>query len=155
MIIHETNSDLKRESAVIQKVMRQFRCGAIKLPMHERLDFALTRNEGIVAFAEIKVRTFNIDRYPTVMVNLDKVASARLLTLHTNLPAFLFVQYTDALAYIDFQAEFEPRLGGRTDRNRPRDIGLMAHFNSQKFTRIEDGQIKSIGKSRRNYGRTR
>jgi hypothetical protein len=129
----ETQADLNREAQVIKRVCNHFNCEALKLPTHQRLDFALTRQADIVAFAEIKVRRCASDAYKTAMIHLDKVIFAHQLSDIASTPAFLFIQWTDGLGYVDFKSSFYTRLGGRTDRGIVKDYSLVAHYPMENF----------------------
>lgn len=131
--VMETKADLQREAKVIKRICQQFGCEALKLPTHQRLDFALTREADIVAFAEIKVRQCASDTYKTAMIHLDKVIFAHQLSDIVQTPAFLFIQWTDLLGYVDFKSSFYTRLGGRTDRGIVKDYSLVAHYPIENF----------------------
>jgi len=135
--ILETNADLEREAVVIKRLCSRFSCEAIKLPIHQRLDYALTRKGIVEAFVEIKVRTVTSTTFDTAMIALDKVLAARQVAYATKKPVLLAIQWTDKLMFVDFAAGFSTKLGGRTDRNIMTDYGLVAHYNIGDFTEIK------------------
>lgn len=132
----ETEHDLKLELLTINTINRLWNCESVKLPNHQRLDFALLQRGNIKAFVEIKCRTFESSRYKDTMLHLDKVMAARDLSKHTGLDSYLIVQWTDRLATINFAEDFDVGFGGRRDRGDSQDVGLVAHFEISKFKEL-------------------
>ena len=133
----ETEHDLKLELLTINTINRLWNCESVKLPNHQRLDFALLQRGEIKAFVEIKCRTFESSRYKETMLHLDMVMAARDLTFHTNIPAFLVVRWTDVIGFVNFNADFRTEIGGRVDRGLERDFGLMAKIAIMDFSMLE------------------
>ena len=73
----ETEQNLKMELLTISEIGTAWKCEPVKLPQYCQLDFALTRQGKIEAFAEVKCRTFNRDRYKTSLIHLHKMIYAR------------------------------------------------------------------------------
>ena len=74
---YETQADRNNEQRVAD-LLAEKGYSLDKLPMSFGLDVAITDDfeEKIVAFAEIKARTFEMNKYPTAMINLHKVIRA-------------------------------------------------------------------------------
>ena len=132
---YESHLDRQNEQ-IVAKVIRGLGYELTKLPPHYRLDYVVMREGKPRAFVEVKARTFNMQKYPTALVNLHKVIAARQLSFETDLPSYMLVLYKDALARISFAEEFE--LGflanGRKDRDDPMDRDLVCHFPIERFT---------------------
>ena len=136
--LYESAQDLRNEHEVIEKVSLHLNADYKKLPISYKLDFAMHKMaSGFVwFFCEVKVRTCKMNRYPTMMLNLDKVMAARDLSKHTGLDSYLIVQWTDRLATINFAEDFDVGFGGRRDRGDSQDVGLVAHFEISKFKEL-------------------
>lgn len=131
--VYETQADLDRETLVIQKVADLYDCEFHKLPMRDRLDFAMLRNGEIVAFVEIKCRNCMSHTYDTIMMTMDKVLAARRLQAETGLPAYFVVDYMDRTMIMSFDCQFKTVIGGRRDRNDTQDMGIVALFSKDDF----------------------
>ena len=82
---YETPGDLANERHVAG-VMDGLGYGLEKLPMQYRLDFAIFKDGDCLGFAEVKTRSFEMNKYPTVMISLSKVMTAKVITETTGLP---------------------------------------------------------------------
>jgi len=131
---YETQADRKNEQRV-SEILKSKGFTVMKLPISYQLDWAIIDDSTgkISSFGEVKTRTFNMDKYPTAMVNLHKVIKANDISACTGLPCYLIVLYLDALARIDFASEFEVKVGGRSDRNDPQDRDVCAYYPISGF----------------------
>jgi hypothetical protein len=134
--LYETDADLQREQAVIDRICKGGQ-RAEKLPIHNHLDYAIFNGNTLAALVEIRCRNNFMTKYPTFFCNLSKVMSARQLSEACNTPAYLFVQWSDRLAYINFDAPYTVQYGGRNQMRDWQDKGLLAHF--------EIGLFKGVG----------
>jgi len=127
------------EKMVSLKIEKKFGLILKKLKMNYHLDFAGFKNEEIKIFGEIKVRSHNYGKYPTVMVSAYKFLGLKQILQTFNKPVFLFIQYNDGLYYWRFNIEdkYTLRWGGRTDRNSHKDIEPMAHFPIRYFKELK------------------
>ena len=135
--IYETQDDRDREALVAKKVGDAFKCSMGKLQPRDAFDFAAMRGDKIVGFVEIKVRANPMGQYSTYMISMTKLATAHAIFAATKTPCILAVQWTDALGYIDMNAvDVTLKMGGRSDRNDPRDIEPVCHIDISGFTLI-------------------
>ena len=132
---YESAVDIQNEKLVAD-ALANIGVEVYKLPIQYRLDWLLRRNGQPIGFAEVKARKCDLHTYPTVMISLSKVMHARLLTEATGLPAHLILLYRDALAKLDFAADFTVHPGGRTDRNDPQDLDVCAYYPISRLTVI-------------------
>lgn len=130
---YETAADLTNEQHVVG-VMDGLGYGLEKLPIQYRLDFAIFKDGDCLGFAEVKTRTFEMNKYPTVMISLSKVVAAKAITETTGLPCYLIVKYTDVIARLDFASSHQLRMGGRADRGDPQDRDICAFYPITRFT---------------------
>ena len=135
---YEQAIDLQNELSVA-KLLKRHNYSLHKLPVQYGIDCAIhcDQDDCIVGFGEIKTRTFEMNKYPTAMVNLHKVVRARHLTETTGLPSYLIVLWTDALARISFASDFSLQMGGRTDRGDPQDVDVCAYYPIESFKVLE------------------
>lgn len=133
----ETSENLKLEMITMSKVAETWKVTPVKLPQYCQLDFALLRDGNIAAFAEIKCRTFNMNRYKTSLIHLHKMIYARQVAFETGIPTFLIVRWMDRVGYCNFDVDFLTTIGGRRDRGIERDYGLMAEVPIEQFKVLE------------------
>jgi len=133
--MYETQADRNNEQRVAD-LLAEKGYSLDKLPMSFGLDVVITDDfeEKIVAFAEIKARTFEMNKYPTAMINLHKVIRAHDISACTGLPSYFIVLYRDALVRINFASEFAVKMGGRSDRGDPADRDVCAYYPIEGFT---------------------
>jgi hypothetical protein len=133
---YETEADLDNERRVAEEIGGHWACILRKNPDQYRLDFTCYRDERAVAFAEIKCRDITFDQYDTIILSLSKVMAANLMHMTTSLPAFLIVEFTDALAYADLLRLRPVTVGGRVDRGDSQDMEPVIHIPIEDFRKI-------------------
>lgn len=134
----ETEHNLKMEMLTIAEIGTAWKCEPVKLPQYCQLDFALTREGKIEAFAEVKCRTFPRDRFKTSLIHLHKMMYARQVAFETGIPTFLIVRWTDWIGACSFKVDFHTTVGGRRDRGIERDYGLMAEVPIDEFHMVRE-----------------
>lgn len=135
--MRETSEDRSNEVLTMSEVCGKWRCEAFKLPQYHSLDHALIRDRKVFAIAEVKVRGHSRHKYPSVMIGLDKVLTARQIGRASGLKTFLIVRWTDGLGFINFEADCDIEIGGRTDRDTD-ETTLVALFRFSDFTMIRE-----------------
>ena len=137
--VYETDSDLEKELELISLVSEKWQCSYFKLPISYRLDFALTRNDRIVSFVEVRCRNNSIDKYSTIVCAVNKRVKALELSAATDVKSIFLVKYTDKIAYIDFAVKPDSiSIGGRTGKNRRdyEDVEPICHYSVERLTLI-------------------
>jgi len=137
--LYETEADLSREAGVMQTAAEAWKCDYLKLPLSYRLDYALLRDERLVALAEIRVRFVSVMQYPTIIFSVMKRATANMLSDQLYVPSLFVVQYDDALRYIDFtETPDDVTVGGRTGQARRdhADVELVGHYRTDRLKRL-------------------
>ena len=130
---YETQKDLDNEKQVIDLICNLTNATAHKLPISDHLDFAMFRDNDLVALVEIKRRKVNSQEWPTYMISYRKVKEARQMSWDLSVPAYLFVQFNDRIGYVNFDAEFKAGYNGRRDTNDPGDINLVCYYSMADF----------------------
>ena len=133
--LYETEADRIRENKVLERIMIHTDAQALKLAKRDRLDYAMFRNGQCVALIEIKTRRIPFNQFETVMIEYSKAEAARQIAFETGLPCYLFVEWMDALGFINFAEHFDLGVGGRRDRHTE-DYGLAAYYPRRKFKLI-------------------
>ena len=131
--MYENANDLRSEKNLISYVSDCWNVASYKLPMSYKIDYVMYRNESLVGFAEVKVRTHTFGTFPTYIISLAKVMEARRLARETNTKSILIVSWTDRTGYLDFFSHHQIRHGGRSDRNDWQDQEPMCHFDLKHF----------------------
>lgn len=97
---------------------------AQKLATRYGLDYAIVKNSHISAFVELKCRKVFSTKYNTLILNINKLNSARQLTTN-NVKCWLFVRWLDCDGMLEFGAHFKDyalMMVERSDRDDPQDI---------------------------------
>lgn len=135
--VYESQSDLDNEVEVLTRLKGRG-WSFIKLPKSYHMDYLAFREGKPFSFIEIKTRTFPKNQFDTSFINLDKLIKAKELSSALELGTWLFVQWTDQIGCINLNTcEYEIRLGGRTDRNDPADIGPVIHIKVDDFKELK------------------
>lgn len=134
---YETEADRKNEKRVAQKAASAWGgCLAEKLPKQYRADFGFVDSrESVLAWAEVKCRTNEHDRYPTYMLSLAKWLEAERLSQDTGLPFYLLVEFTDGIYYLRVKKleGISIKMGGRSDRGDAQDREPTVHIPMRHF----------------------
>lgn len=136
---YESNEDLKRESELADEIAMRWNCDLHKLPLQYHLDFVAERDGQIRAFLEFKCRTFEMDKYPTFMISMSKMLTARLMFGVSGKDTYLIVKWTDKIARCDIlHCKYDVAMGGRRDRGDWQDIDPCCYIPLSEFTIIAD-----------------
>jgi hypothetical protein len=145
--MYETDADLQREGTVAQAFEKAWKVKTVKLPIKYALDYAMTRQDKVFAFAEIKTRRIpmeDIDRRGGYDLGLAKWMAGKEAHEATGLPFVLIVKLPDGLYYSMFgdgHNSFKPDdviMGGRIDRNDTQDFEPMVIIRAERFKKLKD-----------------
>lgn len=135
---YERQADRDAENRLIELVCKRYQLDSFyKLPASYILDFAVSRNDQIIGFVEVKKRTTAMRQYPTFFIALHKVLQAKqyeLIGFHSR----VVVEWSDCIGSVRLGAPFELKFGGRSDRNDSADQEPMAHFSIDSFDILEE-----------------
>ena len=128
--MYESQIARDTEEGVITFACRKWGYDAHKLPISYGLDYALSKKNKIVGYAEVKRRHNLKNKYPTIFIAQHKWMSAKALEL----PCIWIVAWNDCLGYINFDTPYEYiAMGGRKDRSDPADQEPMVHWDTNNF----------------------
>lgn len=134
--IYETAQDRANELDVMNRI-----CGDDitykKLPMRDFIDFALFRDDELVSLVEVRHRKTAMRKFPTLYCDAAKVLHARAYSELLQVPVYLFVQWSDKLAYINFNEAFKTSFNGNKKNTRDeQEQSLVAHFDIDLFREV-------------------
>jgi hypothetical protein len=134
--MYENAQSLGVEEATMAAACMAWGAGKRKLPIAYRVDWAVTMNNAIVAWAECKRRYNPSTRYPTLILSLAKYMHGVELSERTGLPFMVVVEFDDGIWY--YEHETMPPLvwGGRRDRNDSQDQEPLVDIPIAKFSRL-------------------
>ena len=115
--LYENNSDLVKEGDIVSTVCAKLNVNAFKLPIKYRADYAMERNDSIVALAEIKDRNC-ASTIKRIIMSLDKWTLGCQFAKSMQVPFCLFVRFSDGVTKwirLDDRV-FEISINGRNDR---------------------------------------
>jgi len=137
MVIYETEADRANESAIFGTVTRKYNC---KVEPCEQLSYAdgylLYEDESRGAVVEVKKRNNAHNKYPTYMLSANKHSNLIDISTSQNIPALLFVGFTDGIYATKLKSEYPTAKGGRRDRNNPLDVEDCIYIPMNEFREI-------------------
>lgn len=138
---YETKEDLTNEESVAKIFCLNMNCTYKKVKEIDDYspDVTFWRDEKRVAVGEIKVRTNVRNFYPTYLISANKINSVNERWSPT--PFFLIVRWTDQICWVKVDDDsirgWQIRMGGREDRNNPKDKELCYLIPVDQFTRLK------------------
>ena len=141
--LYETSADLNGEADVAKMLEDKWSCKFVKLPIRYHLDFVISRNDVALAYAELKIRKYSMERIGSMggyMMSVGKWAAAKQLCEASLIPFILIVKTPEGL-YQMKETKFSPdsvSVRGRTDRNDWQDIEPCVMLNVDKFKKITE-----------------
>ena len=130
---YETIDDLRNERNVIEAFCNPFDYQYAKMPKQYHLDYCVLKQDKVVGFCEVKVRTNNHNQYDTLLLSLSKVSAANGLKNASGINSILLVKWKDKFGYTYFKNDWPVMVGGRKDRNDWQDIEPVVHIPISEF----------------------
>jgi len=137
--LFETVHDRKNEQEVADVMAKHWQVTMKKLPMSQRLDYAMMQGGTVVALCEIKCRKFKWGEFPDVMLSASKVKFANEMFKAFAVKTLFIV--SDRENVIKFtpihEATFSITFGGRTASPRDnQDSELIVNIPNDCFETI-------------------
>tara|TARA_R110000803_G_scaffold10912_8_gene33210 strand:+ start:4222 stop:4635 length:414 start_codon:yes stop_codon:yes gene_type:complete len=137
MMIYETEADRANESGVFGTIAKKYNCKVEKCEQLSYADGYLLYEDGSRgALVEVKKRNNAHNRYPTYMLSANKHRNLIDISTTQNIPALLFVGFTDGVYATKLKPEYPTGQGGRYDRNNPYDIENCIYIALDEFKQI-------------------
>lgn len=101
----------------------------------------------LYGLAELKYRTIPFTRYPTTVIDTEKIIKMRERVSHTALPVFIFFRFTDQDVYyrVRLDDEFEQTLNRntKTTKDHKWELKPLSHIPVEKLLSIRKHKIKN------------
>ena len=109
-----------------------------KLTNKYTADFLAFRFGRAVALIEVKERTFEMGRFPTALLALDKVLNGLYISEPMSIPYMYFCKWTDQLAYVELTREYyqTTQIQKKDFRNDKQDIQPSIYIPIANFNLI-------------------
>lgn len=121
---YETDEDRAGEARVAETLCEIFKCVPYKLKPSIKLDYALVRDNKIVALMEVKCRKYtkeSVESMGGLILSADKFKTGMEWAKTYNVPFVIAVKFLDCIRYGIFHKDISPIfqlvLAGRNDRN--------------------------------------
>lgn len=121
-MLYETDEHRAAETKLMTALGEAYDYQMMGLPHKYSLDCIAFYKGNAKCFFEFKCRTVSSTEYDTALVNLHKVIAANNMTRATGLKAYLVVQWTDKVGFINFDADKEIGISKRRTRNDAADM---------------------------------
>lgn len=105
-------------------------------PLTYKVDWCMSKGKEIKAWAELKIRNMEVNKYPDVMISAHKMVCGRELSLHSGVPFVIFIAFSDRLGFhiVDLDRSYRMEYGGRTKATRDSaDIEPVCFMNVSEF----------------------
>lgn len=133
----ETDQTKAREQKLGEYISSRWNCELQKLAIKYRFDCLALRDDVAVAWIELRCRENPMLQYPTYMISLHKVQGAKRLEQDTNLPAFLVVEWTDKVGYVNLaKAKWTLGFGGMTKLRDWQDREPVCYIPIEEFEQL-------------------
>lgn len=99
--IFKTDEDERSEAEVAAIASEVWNCQFHAFGRLSPVDWWVERDGRLVAVAELKTRTHDHRRYPTVFLNLRKWSALTMMSAGTGRPAFFVVRFTDGIYWVN------------------------------------------------------
>jgi len=135
---YEKESDRGNEAAVAKTYLKP---GYVleKMPVFFDFDVGYSLNRKLKAVAEIKCRTHPYGTYPTYMISAEKYNKLCTFASHTKVVTLLIVQWScGTIAHVSLPTDVSLFIGGRKDRDDPRDKEIVVHIPIGQFTKKKE-----------------
>jgi hypothetical protein len=132
---YETQAMLEAEHDVIKRFTAGSDLEYRKLPLQYRADYAILTSGTLVSWVEVKIRT---KKYSTYMVSLAKILGMINLSSASKKPAYLLVQYPDALLLHSVTENDLSYIGwgGRNDARDAQDEEPVCYIPMEQFREV-------------------
>ena len=112
----ETEADLLNEKKVVDTLSRHWGFEFHKLDRRYQADFIAMKDDELRLWVEIKCRNMPKDKWPSIILELDKANVMWQLSIHTGVPSVFVVRFTDAIGWIKIAPPFNIKYINYNDR---------------------------------------
>jgi hypothetical protein len=147
---YENDLDRQREEELARLVAQRTGLRPAKLPVQYRVDFALYRQNALVAVAEMKYRDYTVeqlDRWGGYYVSLSKIMGAETICRMTDIPFYVVINFKGDIRVATIAYPFPvvaAREGGRKDRGDWQDLEPVVCYMSRHFTPLATARFAEV-----------
>tara|TARA_Y100000289_G_C3862108_1_gene119062 strand:+ start:68 stop:517 length:450 start_codon:yes stop_codon:yes gene_type:complete len=143
--VYENQQDKKNEEKLAELLAKKFKCEMLPEPKFSYFDYVAHRNKRPVAMIEMRKRSHEYSKYPTIMMPLQKLTAYHAVKGIMNLPCYFVVQWKDYVGYADFDdfiIEADYRIS-EISHNRRGDLRqeIVSHLPKEKVKLIYEGDL--------------
>jgi hypothetical protein len=133
--LYENEGTKEDEERIAALCERAWECKFRKLPIKNRIDFAVTTEDGLLGYAEIKKRKNSKGKYKTWLIALDKWLHAKHIAETSNgVPMMFVVEWEEGIFWIrQDEVVYRVGVGGRSDRSDQMDRELCVFVDVDQF----------------------
>ena len=139
--VYETQYDRQREAEVAAHVESVWKAKCLMMPKFSAADMLILDGQNNPkCWVEIKSRNIIFGQYQNMHIAVEKILRLQELIKLTKLPAIIIANLQDGIFWHhcpQTETEIVKDMGGRTDRNDPQDVGVMACFNWNDFEELK------------------
>lgn len=132
-LIYENEQTLQTERKAISIVADKWATDVVKLPRRYSIDFALLRGDKVMAWVEFKSRKNTMGKFPTYIFGLYKYRNLLSMSETTGIPAFMIVEWQDAMGYVSIPTEHKIIFSGTVKRGDWEDMEPMVEIPIESF----------------------
>ena len=139
--IYEEETDRIKEQEVADLIARKWARKVDKVVQMPKLfpcDMALVKDQKVVAFVEVKSRSFSRHKYDDLMFEVKKSATLFSIATITDKPMFIVCDMTDCVLFTQLQAGYPCIISGRGDRDDSEDIQPQFLIPLSQFQMLHD-----------------
>ena len=132
-VIYENEQTLQTERKAISLVADKWKAEVVKLPRRYSIDFALLRGKKVMAWVEFKSRKNTREKFPTYIFGLYKYRNLLSMSETTGIPAFMIVEWQDAMGYVSIPTKHDIIFSGTVKRGDWEDMEPMVEIPIESF----------------------
>ena len=139
--VYENEQDKKNEERLAKIVAEKFKCEMIPEPKFSYFDYIAHRNKRPVAMIEMRKRSHEYAKWPTIFMPLQKLTAYHAIKGITNLPSYFIGEYTDYVGWADFDdfiMEADFRISEISHKRRGNNLSqeIVCHLPKEKLRLI-------------------
>lgn len=144
-MLYESNEDRHNESAIAKRIERAWRVELKKLPMSYAVDYAVTRDNQVVGWVEVKRRNI-APSWKSIIMSVRKWRDGCILASTTGFGWAFVVEnardgklwWFDCSDVMDEDIDLTVEWGGRTKKTRDSgDIEPVIHLPTKMFKQVD------------------
>lgn len=133
---YENATHVAKELAIASKFCTIFDCTYEQYPPMHPVNGKFVAQGKTIVVTEIKGRNNRSTKYPTLMLSATKWERGRKWAQAEHAPFLLVIEFTDGLFMTKVADNYEVFVGGRHDREDPKDIERCVYIPINSFKQV-------------------